>query len=1179
MSVGPKQSVFRVRRVYNQWVNNQTLEDFALRFTAKRARRFSFGQLANTALGSISFLALEAIGAAITLNYGFANAAAAIVLVSAIIFLLAVPLCYHAATSGLDIDLLTRGAGFGYIGSTITSLIYASFTFIFFALETAIMASALKWVFGLPLFIGYVVCALVVIPLVTHGITFISRFQRSTQLLWLVLHITPLVFLLFRSPEVLSDWVGYGSGEVNMHHLGAAGAIIFALVAQIGEQVDYLRFMPEKTAENRKKWWLTLLSAGPGWAIIGAIKMLIGSLLATLAIGQGLSPSDATDPTRMYAIAFEYVIPIEQLSIIIAAVFVVVSQLKINVTNAYAGSIAWSNFFSRLTHSHPGRVVWLVFNVAIALILMELGIYQAFEHILSGYGLLAIAWLGAVVGDLAISKPLGISPKRIEFIRAYLYAINPVGIGAMTLAVIVGLICYTGHAGATLKPQAHFITLIVALLAAPCIALLTGARFYIARPNLIITEPPSAKTRACCICENHFEPEDLAHCPAYEGAICSLCCSLDARCDDVCKPKSHRFAYQIERFKQVLPASLQEFVSERLAYFLGLMLFAMLISGSLLAVIYVNAVQFAPSDIAKNGIRTVLLQTFFVLQIALGVVAWLFVLANSSRRVAVEETRIQTLRLMDEIAAHDETDRQLQKAKEQAEAANKAKSRYLTGLSHELRTPLNSVLGYAQLLEQNPAIANDHQRQIAVIKRSAEHLSDLIEGLLDISKIEAGRLDIHRNQVAIGELIEQLGYMFRPQALSKGLEFNIVYLSALPKLVTTDEKRLRQILINLLSNAIKYTHQGAVDFMIRYRNQVAEFTIADTGIGIPSSERERIFKPFERVRTPGVPQVTGTGLGLTITRLLVDIMGGDLQLEDRCNFKSTKPLAEAQSGTVFTVSLMLSSIQAPAKNSEPAQIISGYTGERKSVLVLDDDPFHRGFIFEALNPLGFSIFEAPDIDFAKTHLLLDSIDLFLLDVNLPDGSGWEFAKSLRERRIQAPIIMVSADAEEGYGINDSPHNAYLIKPLKITALLDQVQQLLKLNWQFEPAPVHDLKASNTVATALPAQGGKVSIPTQAINSGALHDKDHALYKTIKALGNDERAQLKAALLTVQEHADNGDISQLRSALSAYTAPQSANPYAEILSAISVALLPMAERFELVMLAQILDALIYECHTP
>lgn len=182
-----EQRIFRVRRNYNKWVANQTLEDFALRFTGKAARRWSAGRVANTALGAISFLALEAIGGAITLNYGFTNAVAAIAVVSAVIFLLGLPVSYYAARYGVDIDLLTRGAGFGYLGSTLTSLIYASFTFIFFALEAAIMAMALEVLFGLPLTLGYVVSSLVAIPLVTHGITYISRFQLWTQPVWVVL--------------------------------------------------------------------------------------------------------------------------------------------------------------------------------------------------------------------------------------------------------------------------------------------------------------------------------------------------------------------------------------------------------------------------------------------------------------------------------------------------------------------------------------------------------------------------------------------------------------------------------------------------------------------------------------------------------------------------------------------------------------------------------------------------------------------------------------------------------------------------------------------------------------------------------------------------------------------------------------------------------------------------------
>ncbi|HAU12719.1 MAG TPA: hybrid sensor histidine kinase/response regulator, partial [Gammaproteobacteria bacterium] len=150
-----RQRIFRVRRQYNQWVANETLEDYALRFTAKSARRWSAARVSNTALGAISFLALEAIGGAITLSYGFTNAAMAIMAVGFLIFITGLPIGYYASKYGIDIDLLTRGAGFGYIGSTITSLIYASFTFIFFALEAAIMAMALDQLFQIPLSIGY----------------------------------------------------------------------------------------------------------------------------------------------------------------------------------------------------------------------------------------------------------------------------------------------------------------------------------------------------------------------------------------------------------------------------------------------------------------------------------------------------------------------------------------------------------------------------------------------------------------------------------------------------------------------------------------------------------------------------------------------------------------------------------------------------------------------------------------------------------------------------------------------------------------------------------------------------------------------------------------------------------------------------------------------------------------
>jgi len=271
------------RRSYNRWVANETMEDFALRFTARRARRWSHARVANTALGSISFLALEAIGGAITLTYGFDAAIIAIMLVGAVLFLTGLPISYYAARYGVDIDLLTRGAGFGYIGSTVTSLIYASFTFIFFALEAAILALALELCFGIPVTIGYILSALVVIPLVVNGFSKISAFQTWTQPFWVILHLMPFVLLAWAGTD-LSVWTGYegahGKDGATILMIGAASGVALSLIAQIGEQVDFLRFLPEpKTRADRRRWWAALLAAGPGWSLLGVAKMLAGSSL------------------------------------------------------------------------------------------------------------------------------------------------------------------------------------------------------------------------------------------------------------------------------------------------------------------------------------------------------------------------------------------------------------------------------------------------------------------------------------------------------------------------------------------------------------------------------------------------------------------------------------------------------------------------------------------------------------------------------------------------------------------------------------------------------------------------------------------------------------------------------------------------------------------------------------
>ncbi len=1039
-----RQRILPVRREYNRWVANQTLEDYALRFTAKSARRWSSPRVAQTAIGAISFLALEAIGGTITLSHGTVNVIAATFVVGVVLLLTGLPIARYAARYGVDIDLLTRGAGFGYIGSTITSLIYATFTFILFAIEASIMTTALEMAFGIPIWLGYVLSAAAVIPLVTHGITWISRFQIATQPLWIILNILPVGFILWQDGGSVSDWLNFpglapaaSGSSLDLVAFGASCSVILGLMPQIGEQVDILRFVPPAGPRGWRDR-LAMLLAGAGWIIVGAPKMLFGSFLAVLALRHAVPAEHAAEPARMYAVAFGYVLPWPDAVLFLTAAFVVVSQLKINVMNAYAGSLAWSNFFSRLTHSHPGRVVWLVFNVAIALLLMELGIYRALEQTLGLFSVVAVAWLGTIVADLAINKPLGLSPPGIEFKRAHLYDINPVGVGSMGIAASISLIAAVGLLGETAKALAPFIALGLALVVAPAIAWATGGRYYLARkPRAHWMERTEIQ---CTVCEHFFEPEDSAYCPAYSGPICSLCCSLDARCHDLCKPHARLQVQVGEAVSAVLPKRLAVKISPRIIQYFGILTLFMGVISIVLLLIHVQATSYGGAHSAIIG--QTLWAAFFILLIVSGIASWFLVLANESRHVAQEESARQTTLLLKEISAHQRTDAELQRAKEAAEAANLAKSRYLVGLSHELRTPLNAVFGYAQILERDEAIPRARRGNISVIRRSAEHLSGLIDGLLEISRIEAGRLRLQRDEVRLDDFLDQIVDMFRFQAEAKGLAFRFERPERLPEVVATDEKRLRQILVNLLSNAIKFTESGVVTLRIAYRSQIATITVDDTGPGISVEDLDRIFEPFERGTSAAAKMTPGTGLGLTITKMLAQLMGGDLTVT-----------SEVGVGSRFHVRVMLAAIDRPTPSPALPKRIFGYEGPRRTILVVDDDEDHRDLVRQMLEPLGFIVLAMPDGPSSLALAADIRPDLFLLDISMPGMTGWELAVRLREAGHSAPILMVSANIGEMQPerAEDAVHDGALPKPFDMRQLLDRIKALLRLEWTDEAA--------------------------------------------------------------------------------------------------------------------------------
>jgi purine-cytosine permease-like protein len=528
------------RRKFNKLVSNPVFEDYSLRYAPKSFRTWSQYAVFSAALGGIAYLADQAIGGSLAVQFGFENAFWGILAAAVIIFLTGIPIAYYCAKYNVDVDLLTRGAGFGYLGSTITSVIYASFTFIFFALEGSIMAQAFNLYFGIPVWIGYALGTFMIIPLVTFGMTLLSKLQVWTQPIWLTLLFAPPIAVLATDPHAISNWTSFAGASPSGSHFnpllfGAAAGIALSLIAQIGEQADYLRFMPDKTKKSSFGWWLAVLGAGPGWVILGAAKQLMGSFFASLAFTHGTPLAKANEPIQMYHTGFTYIFGAGMVAVSIATFFVILSQIKINVTNAYSGSLSWSNFFSRIFHAHPGRVFYIFFNVGISLTLMELNMFSFLGHILGFYSNVAVAWIGAVTADLVINKPLlKLSPSYVEFKRAHLYNFNPVGFGAMAIASLISVLAFFDVFGVYAQAYSAFIALGVSFILSPVIAIATKGKYYIARdPDYHAGVHHS--TLSCVSCGFEYESEDMAGCPFHKGSICSLCCSLDSACHDECK--------------------------------------------------------------------------------------------------------------------------------------------------------------------------------------------------------------------------------------------------------------------------------------------------------------------------------------------------------------------------------------------------------------------------------------------------------------------------------------------------------------------------------------------------------------------------------------------------------------------------------------------------------------------
>ncbi|MER7756919.1 allantoin permease [Kitasatospora sp. NPDC097643] len=521
----------------------ETLEDYTLRFAPRSYRRWTPMIVATTALGGIAYMADFSIGAGIGLAHGTGNALVAIALAAAVIFVTGFPLAYYGARYNIDLDLITRGSGFGYYGSVLTGVIFASFTFIFFALEGSIMAQGLELGLGLPLWLGYAISTLMVIPLVIYGMKALSKLQVWTTPVWLVLMVAPLVYLIATDPGTVDRFLSYpgsdGDGGINASSVLLGAGVCLSLIAQIGEQIDYLRFMPPRTEANKRSWWTAVVMAGPGWVVLGALKQAIGVFLAVYVIAE-VGADAAPEPIQQFKGAFDAMLP-SWLVIPLAVALVVISQIKINVTNAYSGSLAWTNSFTRVTRHYPGRLVFVLVNLGFALALMEADMFSFLNSILGFYSNCAIAWVVTVATDIGINKYLlKLSPLQPEFRRGMLYAVNPVGVVAFVAASGLSIAMYFHALGDTLQPYSPVAAAVIAFVLTPLMAIVTRGRYYLRRTDDGIDEPlldaegnPSAVTLDCHVCRQPYERPDLTACATHGAAVCSLCLSTDKVGDHV----------------------------------------------------------------------------------------------------------------------------------------------------------------------------------------------------------------------------------------------------------------------------------------------------------------------------------------------------------------------------------------------------------------------------------------------------------------------------------------------------------------------------------------------------------------------------------------------------------------------------------------------------------------------